>query len=150
MTLYLTDKTSADEIARAKASGFVHAVKYYPAGATTNSDSGVTALERAYPAIAAMERHDVVLSLHGEVTDPDVDVFDRERVSSSAISRKLVRDFPALRIVVEHADDAGGRRLRSRLAARTSPRRSRRSTCAIRATRCSPAACGRTGIACPC
>jgi dihydroorotase len=102
MTLYLTDRTSADEIARANESGFVHAVKYYPAGATTNSDSGVTALERAYPAIAAMERHGVVLSLHGEVTDPDVDVFDRERVFVERHLAKLVRDFPALKIVVEH------------------------------------------------
>ncbi|HMA09674.1 MAG TPA: dihydroorotase, partial [Ramlibacter sp.] len=69
MTLYLTDNTQGEEIARARASGFVHAVKYYPAGATTNADSGVTALDRAYPALAAMEEHDVVLSLHGEVTD---------------------------------------------------------------------------------
>jgi dihydroorotase len=103
MTLYLTDRTTADEIARAKASGFVHAVKYYPAGATTNSESGVTALEHAYPAIAAMERQDVVLSVHGEVTDPNVDVFDRERVFIERHLAKLVRDFPALRIVVEHA-----------------------------------------------
>ena len=102
MTLYLTDRTSADEIARASESGFVHAVKYYPAGATTNSDSGVTALERAYPAIAAMERHGMVLSLHGEVTDPNVDVFDRERVFVERHLSKLVRDFPSLRIVVEH------------------------------------------------
>jgi len=69
MTLYLTDNTSAEEIATAKASGFVHAVKYYPAGATTNSDAGVTRIERAYPAFAAMEKHDVVLSVHGEVVD---------------------------------------------------------------------------------
>ncbi|HXU66940.1 MAG TPA: amidohydrolase family protein, partial [Casimicrobiaceae bacterium] len=80
LTLYLTDETPPDEIARAKASGFVHAVKYYPAGATTNSRSGVTALARTYPALAAMEREGVVLAIHGEVTDPDVDVFDRERV----------------------------------------------------------------------
>jgi dihydroorotase len=102
MTLYLTDNTSAGEIARAKASGFVHAVKYYPAGATTNSDAGVTALERAYPALAAMERHDVVLSLHGEVTDADVDMFDRERVFVERLLTRLVRDFPGLRIVLEH------------------------------------------------
>ncbi len=102
MTLYLTDNTSADEIVRAHASGFVHAVKYYPAGATTNADSGVTALERAYPALAAMERAGMVLSLHGEVTDSDVDVFDRERVFVERHLPRLVRDFPALRIVVEH------------------------------------------------
>src|SRR5690349_3132320 len=94
MTLYLTDATSAAEIARAKASGFIHAVKYYPAGATTNSQSGVTALERAYPALAAMEREGVVLALHGEVTDPDVDMFDRERVFVERHLARLVRDFP--------------------------------------------------------
>ena len=102
MTLYLTDNTAADEIARAKASGFIHAVKYYPAGATTNSDSGVTALERAYPALAAMEKHGVVLSLHGEVTDPDVDVFDRERVFVERSLTRIVRDFPSLKVVLEH------------------------------------------------
>ena len=102
MTLYLTDNTPAAEIAAAKASGFIHAVKYYPAGATTNSDSGVTALERAYPALAAMERHGVVLSLHGEVTDSDVDVFDRERVFVDRSLGRIVRDFPALKVVLEH------------------------------------------------
>ena len=102
MTLYLTDNTRPEEIARAKASGFVHAVKYYPAGATTNSDSGVTELGRAYPAIAAMEEHDVPLLLHGEVTDPDVDVFDREAVFIDRHLVRLVEDFPRLRIVLEH------------------------------------------------
>ncbi len=102
MTLYLTDDTSPDEIARAKASGFVHAVKYYPAGATTNSASGVTALDRVYPALAAMERHGVILSLHGEVTDPGVDVFDRERAFVDTLLARIVRDFPGLRIVLEH------------------------------------------------
>jgi len=102
MTLYLTDDTSAAEIARAKASGFVHAVKYYPAGATTNSQSGVTALARAYPALSAMERHGVVLSVHGEVTDAGVDVFDRERVFVERELTAIVRDFPGLRIVLEH------------------------------------------------
>ena len=102
MTLYLTDNTPASEIAAAKASGAIHAVKYYPAGATTNSDSGVTAIERAYPAIAAIEKHGLVLSLHGEVTDADVDVFDRERVFVERALPRLVRDFPGLRIVLEH------------------------------------------------
>jgi len=102
MTLYLADDTSAEEIARAKASGFVHAVKYYPAGATTNSQSGVTALARAYPALSAMERHGVVLSVHGEVTDAGVDVFDRERVFVERELTAIVRDFPGLRIVLEH------------------------------------------------
>jgi dihydroorotase len=102
MTLYLTDATDAEQVARARASGFVHAFKYYPAGATTNSESGVTALPNAYPAIAAMEREGVVLAVHGEVTDPDVDMFDRERVFVERHLAQLVRDFPALRIVVEH------------------------------------------------
>ena len=102
MTLYLTDATSADEIARAKASGFIHAVKYYPAGATTNSQSGVTAIERTYPALAAMEAHDVVLAVHGEVTDAAIDVFDRERVFVDRVLATIVRDFPRLRVVLEH------------------------------------------------
>ena len=102
MTLYLTDNTSPEEVARAKASGFVHAVKYYPAGATTNSDSGVTDLARVYPALAAMERHGVVLSLHGEVTDASVDVFDRERVFVDTLLTRIVRDFPGLPVVLEH------------------------------------------------
>jgi dihydroorotase len=102
MTLYLTDNTAPAEIERAKASGFVHAVKYYPAGATTNSDSGVTALDRVYPALAAMERAGVVLSLHGEVTDATVDMFDRERVFVDTLLARIVRDFPGLKIVLEH------------------------------------------------
>jgi dihydroorotase len=102
MTLYLTDRTGADEIARAKQSGFIYAVKYYPAGATTNSDSGVSAIERAYPAIAAMEKHDLPLLVHGEVNDPRVDVFDRERVFLDTVLSGIVRRFPRLRIVAEH------------------------------------------------
>jgi len=103
MTLYLTDNTSAAAIVEARDSGIVQAVKYYPAGATTHSDAGVTALDRVYPALAAMEKHGVVLSVHGEVVDPEVDVFDRERVFVERHLVRLVRDFPALRIVVEHA-----------------------------------------------
>jgi dihydroorotase len=102
MTLYLTDNTGTDEIQRARDSGFVRAVKYYPAGATTNSDSGVTALDRAYPVLAAMEKRQLTLSLHGEVTDPDVDVFDRERVFVARHLTRIVRDFPGLPIVLEH------------------------------------------------
>ncbi|MFN3751289.1 MAG: dihydroorotase [Thiobacillus sp.] len=102
MTLYLTDNTSPDEIRRAKASSFVHAVKYYPAGATTNSDSGVTELSKAYPAIAAMEEVGLPLLLHGEVVDPDVDVFDREAVFIDRHLTRLLKDFPGLRIVLEH------------------------------------------------
>ena len=108
MTLYLTDETSAEEIIRAKASGIVLAVKYYPAGATTNSQSGVTALARAYPALAAMERHGVVLCIHGEVTDPGVDVFDRERVFVARELAAILRDFPGLRIVLEHVTTKEG------------------------------------------
>jgi len=103
MTLYLTDNTTAAEIARAKASGFVHGVKYYPAGATTNSDSGVTAIERVYPALDAMQEQDLPLLVHGEVTTPGVDAFDRERVFLETVLAHLVRRFPSLRVVVEHA-----------------------------------------------
>jgi dihydroorotase len=102
MTLYLTDNTPANEIARARASGFVIAAKYYPAGSTTNSDSGVTDLTCAHAAIAAMEKHGLPLLVHGEVTDPEVDVFDRERVFIDRQLTRIVRDFPELRIVMEH------------------------------------------------
>jgi|SRR5882672_11173039 len=102
MTLYLTDATSRGEIARASHSGFVRAIKYYPAGATTHSESGVTALSRVYPALEAMQRFGVVLSIHGEVTDADVDVYDREHVFIDRQLTAIVRDFPGLRIVLEH------------------------------------------------
>jgi dihydroorotase len=102
MTLYLTDNTQPDEIRRARASGFVHAVKYDPAGATTNSDSGVTELSRTYPAIAAMEEVGLPLLLHGEVTDPEVDLFDREAVFIERHLTRLTKDFPRLKIVLEH------------------------------------------------
>ncbi len=102
MTLYLTDNTSAEEIRRAKESGFVHAVKYYPAGATTNADSGITRLERAYTALEAMEQCDLPLLVHGEVTDPGVDVFDRERTFIDTVLTQILQKFPALRVVFEH------------------------------------------------
>ncbi len=102
MTLYLTDNTPSSEIAAARECGFVHGVKYYPAGATTNSDSGVTDWKKARAALAAMERLGVPLLLHGEVTDGDVDVFDRERVFLERQLVPLQRDFPGLRIVLEH------------------------------------------------
>jgi dihydroorotase len=102
LTLYLTDNTTPDEIRRARASGLVHAVKYYPAGATTNSDSGVTELARAYPAIAAMEEVGLPLLLHGEVVDAEVDVFDREAVFIERHLVRLLQDFPRLKIVLEH------------------------------------------------
>jgi dihydroorotase len=102
MTLYLTDNTPPEEIARAKAGGAVHAVKYYPAGATTNSDSGVTDLARCDAVLEAMSAHGMPLLVHGEVTDPAVDVFDRERVFLERILMPLGARFPQLKIVVEH------------------------------------------------
>lgn len=102
MTLYLTDNTQAGEIARAKQSGAVHAVKYYPAGATTNSDSGVTAIEKCFPVLEAMAGAGMPLLVHGEVTDAAVDVFDRERVFIERILAPLVDRFPALKVVMEH------------------------------------------------
>ena len=102
MTLYLTDRTSPEEIERAVASGLVKAVKYYPAGATTNSDSGVTAVERTYPALEAMQRCGLPLLVHGEVTDPVVDVFDREQVFIERVLTPLVRAMPGLHVVLEH------------------------------------------------
>jgi dihydroorotase len=80
----------------------VHAVKYYPAGATTNSDDGVTALAKAFPALEAMAKHDVPLLVHGEITTPDVDVFDRERVFLETVLAEIRTRFPALRVVLEH------------------------------------------------
>ncbi|MBK7898750.1 MAG: dihydroorotase [Azonexus sp.] len=102
MTLYLTDRTDPAEIRRARDSGFVQAVKYYPAGATTNSDSGLTAVEKAYAVFAAMEEADLPLLVHGEVTDPRVDLFDREKVFIDTVLAPLVARFPRLRVVMEH------------------------------------------------
>ncbi|MCS6785884.1 MAG: dihydroorotase [Thiobacillaceae bacterium] len=102
MTLYLTDHTTPEEIAAARASGFVHAVKYYPAGATTHAEAGVTAVQRAYPAIEAMQELGVPLLVHGEVTDPEVDVFDREAVFIERVLMPLRLRFPRLKLVLEH------------------------------------------------
>lgn len=102
MTLYLTDNTSADEIAKAKASGLIHGIKLYPAGATTNSDSGVTNLGHCLKALEAMEKLGVPLLTHAEVTDSDVDVFDRERVFIERNMIPLLNKFPALKVVFEH------------------------------------------------
>jgi len=102
MTLYLTDKTPADEIRRAVESGFVKAVKLYPAGATTNSDAGVTDLARCDAALAEMERLGLPLLMHGEVTDPDVDIFDRENVFIETVLQPLLARRPGLRVVFEH------------------------------------------------
>ncbi|MDR5778419.1 dihydroorotase [Caballeronia sp. LZ065] len=102
MTLYLTDNTPPDEIRRAKASGFVHGVKLYPAGATTNSDAGVTSLAKCAKTIEAMQESGMPLLIHGEVTDSDIDVFDREKVFIDRVMTPLRRDFPALKVVFEH------------------------------------------------
>ncbi len=110
MTLYLTDNTGAEEIRRAKASGIVHAVKLYPAGATTNSDAGVTDIRRAYPALEEMQKLGMPLLVHGEVTDPAIDVFDREAVFIERVLQPLLKDLPGLRVVFEHitTKDAAG------------------------------------------
>jgi len=102
MTLYLTDNTDPDEILRAKDSGFIHAVKLYPAGATTNSDFGVTDLRKCYKALEAMQEVGMPLLVHGEVTDGDIDLFDREAVFIERVMRPLRSDLPALPIVFEH------------------------------------------------
>jgi len=102
MVLYLTDNTQPEEISQAKASGQVFACKYYPAGATTNSDSGVTQLSNIYPVLEQMEKEGLPLLLHGEVTSADIDIFDREAVFIEQHLQKLVVDFPNLKIVLEH------------------------------------------------
>jgi dihydroorotase len=102
MTLYLTDATPAEEIRRAKQSRFIQGVKLYPAGATTNSASGVTSLDRCTPALEAMQEIDLPLLVHGEVTHSNVDVFDRERIFIDEVLEPTRRRFPELRIVFEH------------------------------------------------
>ena len=108
MTLYLTDNTPPAEIERAKASGAVHAVKYYPAGATTNSDSGVTDLSRCHGALEAMAEIGLPLLVHGEVTDARVDIFDRERVFIERVLAPLAERMPGLKIVLEHVTTREG------------------------------------------
>lgn len=102
MTLYLTDNTTPDEIKRAKDSGVVYGVKYYPAGATTNSDSGVTNVNRCDAVFAAMEECGLPLLVHGEVTAPDVDIFDREKIFIDRVLLPLLQKFLKLRVVLEH------------------------------------------------
>jgi dihydroorotase len=102
MTCYLTDDADADELARGHAGGIWVAAKLYPAGATTNSASGVTDIRNIYPVLERMQRIGMVFCVHGEVTDSKVDVFDREAVFIDHILSPLVRDFPALKIVLEH------------------------------------------------
>ena len=108
MTLYLTEATPPSEIEAARRSGFVHAVKYYPAGATTNSQSGVTDLSRCEAVFAAMQAAGMPLLLHGEVTDPDVDVFDREAVFIERHLLRLADAYPGLKLVLEHVTTAQG------------------------------------------
>ncbi len=102
MTLYLTDETRSETIAAAAECPFIHGVKLYPAGATTNSAAGVTALDPLYPVLAEMERYDVPLLVHGEVTDPDCDIFDREKAFIDGSLAPIRQEFPELRIVFEH------------------------------------------------
>jgi dihydroorotase len=102
MTLYLTDNTDPDEIRRARDAGFIHAVKLYPAGATTNSAAGVTDLRKCSKTLEVMQALDMPLLVHGEVTDHDIDLFDREAVFIERVMRPLRRDFPELKIVFEH------------------------------------------------
>jgi dihydroorotase len=102
MTCYLTDSVDPDELARGHAEGVWVAAKLYPAGATTNSASGVTDIRNVYPALERMQEIGMVFCIHGEVTDPGVDVFDREAVFIDRILTPLVRDFPGLKMVLEH------------------------------------------------
>jgi dihydroorotase len=108
MSLYLTDNTPAQEVDRAIASGAVCGIKYYPAGATTNSDSGVTRLERTFAVLERMEERGLILQVHGEVTEDSVDVFDRERIFIERTLARVVERFPRLRIVLEHVTTREG------------------------------------------
>ena len=102
MTLYLTDRTSTTDIEEAADSGLIKAAKYYPAGATTNSENGVTAMQHIFPILESMSEQGLLLLLHGEVTDPNVDIFDREQVFIDQVLLDLLERFPKLKIVLEH------------------------------------------------
>lgn len=102
MTLYLTDNTSPDEIAKAAASGIIQAIKLYPAGATTNSDSGVTDIKHCHDALAAIAEHNLILCIHGEIATPTTDIFDRESAFLEQRLAPLLADHPTLRVVLEH------------------------------------------------
>jgi dihydroorotase len=106
MTLYLTDRTQPDEMPRARASGFVVGAKLYPAGATTHSDAGVRSIDRIWPALEAMAEAGLVLQVHGEVTDPVVDVFDREHAFIERVLSRVVERLPRLKVVFEHITTA--------------------------------------------
>ena len=106
MVLYLTDRTQPEDIRTAKSSGFVHAAKLYPAGATTNSDSGVTSIDAIFPVLETMAEVGMPLLIHGEVTRTDVDVFDREKIFIDEHMRRVVERFPTLKVVFEHITTA--------------------------------------------
>ena len=106
MTLYLTDNTTPDDIREAKASGFVVGCKLYPAGATTNSDSGVTDIKNIYPVFRAMQEEGLLLLVHGEVTTSDIDIFDREKKFLETVLAPIVAAFPDLKVVLEHITTA--------------------------------------------
>ena len=108
MSLYLTDRTAIDMVKEAKEEPSILGFKLYPAGATTNSDAGVTNLEVIYPVLAALEKYDVPLQIHGEVTDPSIDIFDRERIFIQEHLEPLVRRFPNLKVVLEHITTKDG------------------------------------------
>lgn len=107
MTLYLTDNTTPEEIHKAKQTGYIYAAKYYPAGATTNSDFGVTDVKKCYPALQAMEECGMVLCIHSEVSRSEIDIFDRESVFIQEVMTPLLRDFQKLKIVMEHISTKG-------------------------------------------
>jgi dihydroorotase len=106
MTLYLTDATEPDELEKGYRAGVVTAAKLYPAGATTNAESGVTDIAKIRPVLARMEALDIPLLVHGEVTDGDIDIFDREAVFIDRVLTPLISDFPGLRVVFEHITTA--------------------------------------------
>ena len=134
---------------RAKDAGVV-AVKLYPAGATTNSDAGVTDLRKTYKTLEAMQRAGLLLLVHGEVTSPDIDLFDREAVFIDTQLIPLRRDFPELKIVFEHITTQGGRAVRAATPTASPAPPSPRTTCSTTATPSSPAASARTTTACRC
>lgn len=147
MVLYLTDRTSPEDIRAAKASGIVYAAKLYPAGATTNSDSGVTSIDNIFPAIEALAETGLPLLVHGEVTRSEIDVFDREKRFIDEHMRRLVERFPTLKVVFEHITTPMPRSSSPRhrpMSARPSPP----STCCTTATTCWSAASAHTSIAC--
>ncbi len=125
MTLYLTDSTPPDEIRRARDSGFVLGAKLYPAGATTHSDAGVTSIENTWPALEAMAELGLVLQVHGEVTEPEVDVFDRETAFIDRVLTRILERVPGLKVVFEHITTAAAaefvRSARGGLAATITP-----------------------------